>query len=295
MTGLQLLGSLDWFWYYFGYFSEGRGWLDGALAHARELQVTLPAAAHAKALSAVGLVAWLQGDFAAARALLEESVTLASGLGPAGRWNLADTLRVLGLVVRDLGDPAGALSPMEESVAIFRELGDRWTLALALVSLGRTVTAAGDLAVARSLLEEGGLIFCDMRDIWGHGLAQSNLALAALREDDYGRAARLYREGVALFWEVEHRIFTIRCLEEMAWLASLQSDDGRAVRLFGVAEAQREALGLTLPAADAVEHEQHVSGARSRLDERAFAAGWAEGRAMTLEQAVAYALEQTNA
>ncbi len=290
LTGLQLATALHWFCYLLGYLSEGRSWLEGALAQATILDAP---AARAKALSGAGNLAWFQGEYTVARSMLEESITISRALGPPGKPNLAYALLWLGLVTRDQGDPAAARSLLEESVAICREIGDRWMLALALVSLGRTVTLSGDPAAARSILEEGGTIYREIRDKWGLAVSRNNLGLAALREGDYIRAVALYQEGVTLFWQVGEKVFAARCLEELAWAVSMQGDYGRATRLFGVAEAQREAFAVYMPPAARTEHDRNVAAARAQLGEATFDLAWAEGRALTMEQAIEYALEES--
>ena len=65
-----------------------------------------------------------------------------------------------------------------------------------------------------------------------------------------------------------------------------------AARLFRVAEAQFQAIGATMWPADRLEHGRTVAALTGALGEEAFAATWAEGRAMSLEQAIAYALEE---
>jgi len=290
LTGLQLAGVLLWFWYLLSYLSEGRSWLEGVLAQAAMLDAP---AARAKALSSAGNLAWFQGDYTVARSMLEESIAISRASGPLGKPNLAYALLWLGLVTRDQGDPAAARPLLEESVAICREIADQWTLALSLVSLGRTVTLSGDPAAARSTLEEGGTIYREIRDKWGLAVSLNNLGLAALREGDYGRATALYKESAALFWEVGEKIFAARCLEELAWVVSMQGDYGRATRLFGAAEAQRETFGVSMPPAARTEHDRNVTAARAQLGEEAFAAVWAEGQVMTMEQAIEYALEES--
>jgi hypothetical protein len=64
----------------------------------------------------------------------------------------------------------------------------------------------------------------------------------------------------------------------------------RAAWLFGAAEAARERIGAPLPPGDRPLYDRHLARARADLDETAFDAAWAEGRAMTLDEAVAYAL-----
>jgi hypothetical protein len=68
---------------------------------------------------------------------------------------------------------------------------------------------------------------------------------------------------------------------------------GRAARLWGAAERVREQIGSSLPPGECLRYEQQVATARAALaDAAAFDAAWREGRAMPLEQAVAYALEE---
>jgi hypothetical protein len=66
----------------------------------------------------------------------------------------------------------------------------------------------------------------------------------------------------------------------------------KAARLFGASEALREALGTPLPGSYRANYERNLSSMRKQLDEASVAAAWAEGRAMTMEQAIAYALAE---
>jgi DNA-binding CsgD family transcriptional regulator len=78
-----------------------------------------------------------------------------------------------------------------------------------------------------------------------------------------------------------------------AALAGVERDPARAAKLWGAAEALREAIGLSMGHQDRVDYdyEGRVATARSQLDEAAWQAAWNEGRTMSPEQAVAYALE----
>jgi predicted ATPase/class 3 adenylate cyclase/DNA-binding CsgD family transcriptional regulator len=287
MVGLQLAGSLNWFWNFNGNFSEGRSWLETTLAQSKMLGPQAEMA-RAKALSGLGNLTWSQGNYAAGYIALEESMALYQRLG--GRGEFAFALLVRGLVEREHGDLATARASMEASLTLYREVGDQWKLALCLVSLGRTELMAGNLVAARPLLEEGRTIFREIGDEWGLAVALNNLGLVALREGNYGQAVKLYQEAIALFQQEGHKLFAIRCLEELAWVICLQGDYAQAMRLCGAAEAQREALGAALSPSACAEHDRHVATARTHLAESAFATAWAEGRAMTMEQAVELAL-----
>jgi hypothetical protein len=82
-----------------------------------------------------------------------------------------------------------------------------------------------------------------------------------------------------------------QCLEGLAGVISIRSLPEKAARLFGAAEALRQAIGALLPSGARDDNEREVSLLRSRLGEAKFSAVWAESRAMTMEQAIADALD----
>lgn len=195
-AALELACALGAFWDLRGYYSEGRDWLEQALA-------VLPAApdnltpVHAEALytlgvlasrqsdfdvarvrltesqalwraagdqrgigrvqSALGQVALFQGDYAGARLMLEESVATLSAVGEP--WGFADTLRLLGMAAWEQGDYATARRRLAESIARSREPGDLQTLANALNYLGELRRSEGDYQGAAELYEESRAIF----------------------------------------------------------------------------------------------------------------------------------------
>jgi hypothetical protein len=73
-------------------------------------------------------------------------------------------------------------------------------------------------------------------------------------------------------------------------LAGREQRAARAVGLLGAGEAFCSTIGARPPVARGPEYERTVARGRAALGEAAFAAAWAEGRAMSREQAVEYAL-----
>ena len=110
---------------------------------------------------------------------------------------------------------------------------------------------------------------------------------------DYDRARALYRESLRLRRKFGHQIALAMSLEDFAVLAGRERQAERAIRLLGAAEAFCETLGARPPVADDTDYEHTVASGRAALGEAAFAAAWAEGRAMALEQAAEYALDET--
>jgi hypothetical protein len=99
----------------------------------------------------------------------------------------------------------------------------------------------------------------------------------------------LYESGVRT------KLDTIEILQGMAGAAGASGEDLRAARLWGAAEALLEATGLRLGPAERGLHERHLIITRSRLGAATWEEALAEGRAMTLEEGLAYALEDAGA
>ncbi|HSH79264.1 MAG TPA: hypothetical protein VLA19_12125 [Herpetosiphonaceae bacterium] len=133
---------------------------------------------------------------------------------------------------------------------------------------------------------------------WGY---RDSLGRVLIEHGDHARARALLTEGLHFAQHYGSRSHLTWALEGLACLATSEcmaqgkpvAGAQRAARLFGAAEALLEPSGELLPPAERSEHERHVAIARAQMDEAAWQAAWAEGRAMTLEQAVAYALAPT--
>jgi DNA-binding CsgD family transcriptional regulator len=118
------------------------------------------------------------------------------------------------------------------------------------------------------------------------------LTLATTFQGDFDRAIQACQEALAMSQALGQKNGLAFSLEEMAGIAGVQGQAQRATKLFGAAEALREAIGAPLPPGFRALYERVMVTARAHLGEAAFAETWAQGRAMTLEQAIAEA-EQT--
>lgn len=327
-TALRLAGALGWFWYLGGHLREGRRWLESALEQVNTCPPTDPLVhLRAKALCALGKVAYVQGDYAQARAWLEEGSAIART--QANQHELADTLNYLGLTALSQGDYAAAQLYADESVALYRAIGNRWSIALGLIGHAYVALNQGDYPAARARTEESLKLRRDLRDTTGiawalnllgevarHqgdydqalklssesleiyrrigftvGIALSllNLGEVARAQGNYPRAAVLFYESLALWNEFGARREIARCLEGLAGLATARGQSARAACLYGAAEALRVAIGAPLPLGDRPTYKRDVITIRTQLDEATFEAAWATGYAMTLEQAIGYA------
>jgi predicted ATPase/DNA-binding SARP family transcriptional activator/DNA-binding CsgD family transcriptional regulator len=285
--GLRLAAALAQgrFWSAYG-LSEGLGWLERGLARSS----SSPPSVRIKALNEAGWLAAWQGDYEKGVPLLEESFAISKEL--EDKPIVAASLTQLGVAVTHQGDHGRVEALREEAEALRRELSDPHAIAHLLVFLGLAALDAGDYERLVALYEESLDLFREVGDLRGIGICLNSMGLAALDEGDYERAAALLEESLHVLRELRDKVGTIYCLLGVAGVASSQGRPARAARLWGAAEALQEDVGLLLSPFhhSHYDYEGHLATARSLLDEAAWQAAWAQGRAMTPEQAIEYAL-----
>jgi DNA-binding CsgD family transcriptional regulator/tetratricopeptide (TPR) repeat protein len=150
----------------------------------------------------------------------------------------------------------------------------------------------GDYERGAALIEEAVTLYREHGYKGGLEYAVDNLGWAALLQGDHERARSYYRESLMLCKELGNKIVASESLEGLACISVAEAATQRATKLFGAAEALREAVDSQHMAEEEELREPYVAAARSRLDETAWEAAWAEGRAMSLEQAIEYAISE---
>jgi non-specific serine/threonine protein kinase len=189
---LRLCGALLWFWHFGGYFSEWQTHVQEALrpdALADVAGKPEQAAALGKVAWGAGLFAWIQGDFAVARARCEASLPLLRQANDTP--HLAHALSNLGMVALSEGRLTEARTLTAEAVTLARKAGREWDLALLLYNAGAVIDAQGDEAAARKFLEESRALFQRLGDRWGQSISLVHLGLMAARRIDYTSAHQL--------------------------------------------------------------------------------------------------------
>jgi hypothetical protein len=105
----------------------------------------------------------------------------------------------------------------------------------------------------------------------------------------------LFRTSLAQMRELGDRWVITHCLRGLAGVAAAQSKPEQAARLFGATETLLNTTGLQLEPSEQIEHDQYIAVARAQLDQATFAAAWAAGGALSLEQAIEEALHRCGA
>ncbi|HJQ30342.1 MAG TPA: LuxR C-terminal-related transcriptional regulator, partial [Rubrobacter sp.] len=285
--GLWFGAALGESWYMSGNLSEGRRWLEAALAKSGDAP---PTPARIKALLRAGWIAWEQGDYEGSVALSEESLMLSRGFGDeAGTAAALSNLGWAALLVSDL-ERASALA--EEAVALGRAMDDTGGIARALLIPGLTAVAGGDQERAVALHEESLALARKAGDDVAMALSLGMGVFAYLGQGDNRRAKALCQQSLALPPQPRVLNATAFQLHASAALAGSQGLPVRSARLWGAAESLRETIGATLSPVEQRVHKPYVEAARQELGEVAWEEAWAEGKAMTVEEAEEYALAE---
>ncbi len=203
------------------------------------------------------------------------------------------TTSTLGDVALDQGDLVRAAERFERALGL--SLGAGYTLwhGFALYNLGRVARARGEYAHAEELLTESQALFQHLGVLAAVGEVRLELGRVARAQSDQVRATQLFAESLGLIREFRggNKRDIAYCLTELAGLATANGQPERAARLLGAAEALRESASIQLPPILCASYDHDVTAARAAMDEATFTEAWAAGRAMTMEQAITYALD----
>ena len=236
-------------------------------------------------------LAWItaqHGHAAEAQGIFQESLDLCREQGD--RRGMVDALDGLAYLAGRRGDYGAAQSLYRESLAISKELGNKQAIAGTLNSLGYLAGLCGEYAAAVGPLEESIALSRELEDKHILVAALHSLALAVIFAQDESRARALLGEGLSVVQSFGNKRQLAGYLEGFGALATVEEQPARAARLFGAAKALRDGIGVPQSPAEGDFLERYVAATHTDIDEAAWEAAWREGQAMTLEQAIAYAL-----
>jgi predicted ATPase/transcriptional regulator with XRE-family HTH domain len=328
VVGMRLAFALSWHWYFRGHFGEVRRWLATAAAHPAAVQLPLlkgvslgfgSAMAWAQgdlgdarqraeeavtllrgfpderwlgfSLGTLALILITQGQPQEAVPVQTEAVALLREANDP--WMVAFTLSIGSESVWLSGDVESARLQLQEGLETFQAIGDDWGVATVYKYFGYLTIAMNDYQAAREHLAKGNALFRvseDRLNIIRTGLLQGYVALV---EDDIEKARLAFAETLTLSRELGQTIYAMQSLAGCASLAAIEGRDAEAGRLFGGAAALLED---TNPFADSLTSTSrrvasgYLAIVRARMGPAAFAEAWAEGRALSQDEAVSLAM-----
>jgi non-specific serine/threonine protein kinase len=316
---------LGWFWQFRRHYAEARDWLLKLLAADKNAAVDVRAKAlnhavgilfaiddesmktfAAQALALIPVVAnvktkaWLfySGGIvenlqsSRRRELLQEALTLFHQIEDT--WGTNEMILLLGQNAFQSGEFARAFPLLEEGTKLARQMGDKRLLAVYILLTGCAHYYQGiDILRAKLYYQQSLGLFNELEDKYSAQVSRLGLGKVARWEQDNVQAHRLFEENLAFTPDLGNSWLTVSSLIGMGILYCAQGEPRRAARLLGAVEDQVKqffAGPSYLERDNRMEYEQGLNAACTQLGEEAFAAAFAEGRAMTIQQAVAYAL-----
>lgn len=284
-AALHLARKLSWFWFMDAEFNEARQWLGRVVALP---EAPLYPDLYAEALTHLAHHAWHQIGAKQARPFAERALSVAHA--HADKWNTARALMVLGLVMNQEHNFAAAQSTLEESKTLFQEVHDDWGYGHAMMGLGARAFLQSDDANTLALHEQALAQFRQLGDRYFQSVALRFIGYVHVRQGNWLVAQNALREALILAKELGSTWEVAAVLWGLTDAVQGAGDYARAVRLNWAAKNIFKLVGAWKQEDESM-FEEVLASCRAALGESEFAAALEEGRAMTMEQAIAYALE----
>ena len=278
------LAAAFWrFWQMRGHLREGRARLDAILGMDETRKHPME---RARALEAAGGIAYWQGDMTACQAYYDECLELTRIHG--SRLELANALYNDSFPSNvTKSDVPKAVSLLEQSVAIFRELGDDPGIARCLWALSQCYIYMDQIDLSVSTLQEAIELFRRLGDRFGLGWALFVRTVLAIQLNDMLVAGPSGAESLRIFADANDVTGVALVLDALAQVSRRAGDALRAATLEGASAAHEVASGAGLASVVAIREGWRAKAARAD-DEQA---AWTEGQAMSIQRAVDFALK----
>jgi predicted ATPase/DNA-binding CsgD family transcriptional regulator len=283
-AGLRLATALSPFWRFRGHLSEGRRWLDMAVAAGPTEMMT-----HIDGLVAAAELAVFQGDYVAARILGHEGLRLAKVRRYAG--GEARAWFMLAIATEFQGD-------LEQAVPLWWEVVERrdalgtsdWT-SRSLACLADALQMQGELNQAEALAVEALALAREGGHAWSEVLALGVLAHIAVDRAEYAEALQLGLQHIGVAQVLGARLGIGGALGTLAGIFLGAGQPERATRLLAAGRAFGDTIGV-VPLVHHLYFERVLAAARHGLDEQTFTSAWAAGSALSPEEALAEILAE---
>jgi predicted ATPase/transcriptional regulator with XRE-family HTH domain len=286
----------------------------------------------AKALFAEGMTGLGQGNLPLVVRALQEAITISRTTGD--KLILGYSLEMFCTTSQFINVPGGPEAAQEGLTIFTEEINDDWGLGMAYLNMARIAAGYGDLSekqkyfgklkelihevpvsfqvgmffmgmgmdesvhgnygTAKQLLEDGLTVFRRLRNKNFQLVIASELGHIARHTGDLDQAKKIYAETIKGWQDFGNRSAIANQLECFAFVAIAEEEPQRALKLLGAAEGLREKIGSPMASYEVMEYDKEVAQLRAMLNELEVNALWAEGRSMTMEQAIQIALKGSN-
>jgi predicted ATPase/class 3 adenylate cyclase len=285
--GARLVAALRDFWYFKGLLSESSIWIKRAL----ETEGKLSPAIRAKTLNAASLITHARGEDADGARFAQHALSLACDINAVETCAWASLFISICLMASH-GHTRDILTQAEDGLRLFRELDHKAGTVLGLNTLGELARLEGDYASAGQFYEECLTLSIETDNKQREAISLANLSYVAYHEGNYNQAIDYGKKALSLFksLQLEHAIAI--ALAMVVGPIGASGNPRLAARLLGASDAQLEIMGASIQLQDKCEIDRYKNAIREQLGEAEFNKAWSEGRAMSLEEAVACALDE---
>jgi tetratricopeptide (TPR) repeat protein len=284
-AALQMGSYLSWFWFRRSDLGEGRRWL--------EKLVNLPEASqyphwYSDVLAELARGTWLHVGAGQARPFVEKAISVAHQHDD--QWNVAHASLILGLILINENDFTGAQAILAKNKTFFRNVQDERGYALAVLSHGLCAFFQDDITLSLALHEESLALFRQLGDKYFENTALRFIGVIQVRQGNLKRGGEALREALLIAREIDSKFEIAAALKHIGDAAIAENDPVRAIHLYWASRNIDDSIGVWHQEEKA-EFENELALCRNLLSEPEFAAATAEGRAMTMEQAINSALK----
>ena len=289
--GLRLAAALGWFWFMRGYWEEGRAHMDSARERAPEPAEAAEVAARARALIAAGYIALFRGEQATAIQQMDEGVALYERTDD--RTGLAWALGSRAYATLHAGDPQAARALAQRGQAVAEGGGRPWAAAYCQFTAWWMATfVVRDPAQLAAIADDAVAACRRVGTNWLIPICLLGQAMTGLAAGNAARAEALLHEALALERPIGEKMVILFNLDTLAAAEVALGRVERAARLYGYVEALAETISYARSDPQMrANQEAGVAALHQQGDAAQVAGWWAEGRAMTPEQALEYALQ----
>jgi predicted ATPase/DNA-binding SARP family transcriptional activator len=241
----------------------------------------------AAALNARGLIAMQRRNYSEAEQFFRQSLALRRALNHTP--GIAASLANLGAIVMMQGNNALAQVYYAESLALYRRVSDPSNIALVLARMANLLLAQGAYAEAEQLFEESHGIAAELLNRQGIWQALHGLGTIAREQGRYAEAHARFRQSSAVALEIQYLSGLALDLLELARITWATQPGEHTAILLAAVTAITHGGQITFHHSDQTERDRLVEEVRATLEPHLFAAAWAYGQALSLEQVVALA------
>lgn len=284
-TGLRFASLLRHYWDRHGYLREAAFCLQRLLSHPENRGES---AIRATALNHLGFFAFLLGDLAAAVAHFEEALTIGRAVDHLP--TVAQAYGNLALVLTGSPDPARAHPYIAQGLAVARAIQDRKQIYTMLFYDSWLAMVEDDYARSHKLLAESLHLMREEGDHVRLAAALWRLGHLCWLERHYAQSLTAFTESLTLRLDLKSRRGIAYAIDGVAWVAASTGQAQLAVRLFGATDTHFSAMDTHFHPIEQPAHDAALSAARQALDAATFTTAWAEGQALSLEEAITLAL-----